>query len=66
MKRTCNGCKAYGDNIIMRGFWCSLGYKQIDHAPLSSRITMVSPVEDCPKPMTLKQLDNAPEKVTNK
>jgi hypothetical protein len=57
MKKTCSGCCALDDSLS-NGVICELGYKNEKHRQFQSNTSWIDitvPVEDCPKPRTIKK-----------
>lgn len=51
VKRTCTGCKAF-DEIANK---CGLGYKVQTRCSNKYFITYCTPLEECPKPLTIQK-----------
>ena len=62
MKKSCNYCRAYKS-----GGGCELGYKSknIYYDRIGSPVINSIPLEDCPKPKTIKQFYDAKNKKSN-
>jgi len=63
MKRTCNGCKA------LEEFGCSLGYETIEKSKSFKGFPTIyirKPLEECPKPKTIREYMNINTKRSDK
>ena len=56
MKRSCFGCKAF-DSVGDHRKMCSLNYQfELIYNPKTGHLIKAKPLEECPKPLTTKQL----------
>lgn len=64
MKKTCVGCRALDGHTYENSYRCEIGYRTKDNE--KGAFLAPKPLEECPKPRTIKELEIEEEKYRNR